>query len=128
MSVRRGLRAHVPRSLTWYLPVLYTQSDPTAGFVNYLPASDAGPLLSSNATYFRMSVDTTTPIASGRGRNSIRLESNSLYRDGVFVLDTDHIPSGCGVVRPSVVSRDLKSDHIRLLVASMVDDGDFWLA
>lgn len=36
-------------------------------------------------------------IASGRGRNAIRLESKRTYTTGLFILDLEHMPHGCGV-------------------------------
>lgn len=33
------------------------------------------------------------------GRESVRLVSNDLFGDGVYIFDIDHIPLGCGVVR-----------------------------
>lgn len=35
-------------------------------------------------------------IASGRGRDSIRLESKVTYTRGLFIMDLDHMPTGCG--------------------------------
>ena len=34
--------------------------------------------------------------ATGRGRDSIRLESKDLYTTGLFLLDLQHMPYGCG--------------------------------
>lgn len=40
----------------------------------------------------------STNIASGRGRNSVRLTSNKQYTHGLVVLDLEHMPgSACGV-------------------------------
>jgi len=33
------------------------------------------------------------------GRESVRLVSNDLFGDGVYIFDIDHIPLGCGTVR-----------------------------
>ena len=38
-------------------------------------------------------VETLTP-----GRESVRLVSNDLFGDGVYIFDIDHIPLGCGAV------------------------------
>lgn len=43
-----------------------------------------------------MGVDSTTASATGRGRNSVRIVSKDSFADGVYVLDVDHIPVGCG--------------------------------
>jgi hypothetical protein len=46
------------------------------------------------ATY--IGVDYTN-VASGRGRNSVRLSSKKAYTHGLIVLDLQHMPGGqCG--------------------------------
>lgn len=45
-----------------------------------------------------MAVDSDSASASGRGRNSVRIVSKDSFADGVYVLDVDHIPVGCGTV------------------------------
>lgn len=36
-------------------------------------------------------------VASGRGRQSIRLESKHVYNHGLFILDLEHMPgNACG--------------------------------
>lgn len=43
-----------------------------------------------------MGVDDTN-VATGRGRNSIRIESKKIYNHGLFILDLAHMPGGqCG--------------------------------
>lgn len=37
--------------------------------------------------------------ASGRGRDSVRIASKDEWADGVYILDVNHIPVGCGTVR-----------------------------
>ena len=38
-----------------------------------------------------------TNVASGRGRNSVRISSKEPYTHGLFVLDMEHMPSSqCG--------------------------------
>jgi hypothetical protein len=73
-------------------------SDPTNGYVTYVDestAESAGLIYASgNATY--IGVDTTN-VASGSGRQSVRLTSNTAYTHGLFVLDLAHMPgSVCG--------------------------------
>ena len=38
---------------------------------------------------------TVVPLTA-RGRKSVRIESKEFYGGGLFVLDVDHIPAGCG--------------------------------
>lgn len=71
---------------------------PLLGFVNYVSKSTAKQLglIQSSNNYFKMKVDDFTPIASGRGRSAVRIVSKDEYADGVYVLDVDHMPVGCG--------------------------------
>ncbi|OKL59684.1 hypothetical protein UA08_05268 [Talaromyces atroroseus] len=76
----------------------YTGTDPTAGYVTYVDqstATSAGLIKAEgNATY--IGVDHTN-VASGSGRQSVRLESNTAYTTGLFILDLAHMPaSACG--------------------------------
>lgn len=76
-----------------------TESRPLpAGFVNYVSKTDAKNLglIQSSSNYFKMKVDDTTAVASGRGRSAVRIVSKDEYADGVYVLDLDHMPVGCG--------------------------------
>ena len=76
----------------------FTENDPTNGYVNYVSQAEASStnIVRTNASYFTMAVDTTVATATGRGRNSVRLVSKDSFADGVYVLDVDHIPVGCG--------------------------------
>jgi hypothetical protein len=72
--------------------------DPTHGYVNYVDqgmAQSRGLIGQRNgATY--IGVDHTN-VASGRGRNSVRLSSKKAYTHGLIVLDLQHMPGGqCG--------------------------------
>lgn len=73
------------------------------GFVNYVSKSTAKTmgLIQSSSNYFKMKVDDQTPVASGRGRSAVRIVSKDEFADGVYVLDLDHMPVGCGTVRPA---------------------------
>jgi hypothetical protein len=73
-------------------------TDPTAGYVDYVDentAENAGLIYASgNATY--VGVDSSN-VASGSGRQSVRLTSTASYTHGLFVLDLAHMPgSVCG--------------------------------
>jgi len=37
-----------------------------------------------------------TKVASGRGRDSVRLESHKSYNNGLIIIDLPHMPTGCG--------------------------------
>lgn len=76
----------------------YTDTDPTAGYVTYVDeatAESAGLIKASgNATY--IGVDYTN-VASGDGRQSVRLTSTATYTTGLVILDIAHMPgSACG--------------------------------
>lgn len=72
--------------------------DPTHGYVNYVDQNTAQ---SSNLYKVQngqvlIGVDSTN-VASGRGRNSVRLTSNAAYTHGLVILDLAHMPgSACG--------------------------------
>ncbi|KAB8336654.1 hypothetical protein FH972_020965 [Carpinus fangiana] len=71
-------------------------ADPTKGFVKYLPrdqAEQAG-LISTTGTNAIMRVDNTSYPQDGRA--SVRVQSNTVYNQGLFLLDLDHMPHGCG--------------------------------
>ncbi|EED81597.1 hypothetical beta-glucanase from glycoside hydrolase family GH16 [Postia placenta Mad-698-R] len=74
-------------------------TDPTNGRVEYVTQSTA---LAENLTYtssdtFIMRADYTTTLdASGPGRKSNRIKSNTKYNTHVAVFDIRHMPQGCG--------------------------------
>lgn len=43
-----------------------------------------------------MGADMVTVASAGAGRRSVRIESKTLYHDGLFVITLDHVPTGCG--------------------------------
>ncbi|KAI0294921.1 concanavalin A-like lectin/glucanase domain-containing protein [Russula brevipes] len=79
-----------------------TSNDPTHGRVNYVSQAEA---ISKNLTYsvknengakFIMRADDTSFVSpSARGRDSIRISSENAYDDAMFVLDLQHMPTGC---------------------------------
>ena len=75
-----------------------TYDDPSHGYVTYVNQSTAeslGILKQQNGKLY-MGADHTN-VASGRGRNSIRVSSKAVYNHGLFILDMDHIPDNqCG--------------------------------
>jgi hypothetical protein len=80
----------------------FTSDDPTNGFVDFIdydtanslgivsaPADDSAPVY--------IGVDHDNVVQSGeRGRKSVRLVSKDSFNHGLFLLDLDHMPVGCG--------------------------------
>ncbi|KDQ63731.1 glycoside hydrolase family 16 protein [Jaapia argillacea MUCL 33604] len=78
----------------------YNYSDPTHGTVTYVNRSDAFDLGLAYVTpqnQVIMKGDNTTWLASGQYRNSVRISSQKQYNTGLFILDADRAPWGCGV-------------------------------
>jgi Glycosyl hydrolases family 16 len=76
----------------------FTDADPTSGFVDYVSQSNAESqgLYSTNGTSVYMGVDSTN-VATGRGRDSVRISSKKSYNHGLIILDLAHMPGGqCG--------------------------------
>ncbi|KIX93771.1 uncharacterized protein Z520_10395 [Fonsecaea multimorphosa CBS 102226] len=76
----------------------FTDNDPTNGYVNYISydeAESSGLYKVDNGTVY-MGVDSTN-VASGRGRDSLRLSTKKSYNHGLIILDLAHMPAGaCG--------------------------------
>lgn len=74
----------------------FTDSDPTHGFVKYVDKSTAtsSGLISTqnNKVIIKADNSTVTP----NGRPSVRIVSQASYSSGLFILDLEHMPSGCG--------------------------------
>lgn len=70
-----------------------TENDPTSGYVNYVDGAtaQADNLTSVNNGVVTIASDSTN-VASGRGRNSVRLTSTKQYTHGLVVLDLAHMP------------------------------------
>ncbi|KIX01399.1 uncharacterized protein Z518_09125 [Rhinocladiella mackenziei CBS 650.93] len=76
----------------------FTAADPTNGYVKYVDQNTAqnGGLISTNNGAVYMGVDHTN-IATGSGRQSVRLTSKKSYTHGLIILDLSHMPGGiCG--------------------------------
>ena len=79
----------------------YTETDPTAGFVQYVDYAAAmekkmiGAVGNyGNATYIGVDYNST----SDTGRQSVRITSKKAYNKGLFLADIAHMPGGiCGV-------------------------------
>ena len=80
---------------------IFTDSDPTHGFVDYVSqdvASSNG-LIGFDQGTPKWGVDSTNVIANTSvGRQSVRLEGKTNYNHGLFVADIKHMPgAACGV-------------------------------
>ena len=79
----------------------FTESDPTAGFVQYVgyAAAMENKMIGAvgnygNATYMGVDYNSTTDT----GRQSVRITSKKAYNKGLFLADIAHMPGGiCGV-------------------------------
>ncbi|KAL8764583.1 MAG: hypothetical protein Q9209_007966 [Squamulea sp. 1 TL-2023] len=77
-------------------PSLLFDADPTEGYVDYVDGTSSG-LFSQSGGSVRLSVDSTN-VASGRGRQSVRLTSRASYNHALIVIDIGHMPGNiCGV-------------------------------
>ncbi|KAG8766517.1 hypothetical protein FRC15_006262 [Serendipita sp. 397] len=78
----------------------FDTTDPTNGMITYVSAADA---MGAGLAYVRddgvavMTVDTTTTLASGDYRKSVRITSKKAYNKGLFVFDILKGPYGCSV-------------------------------
>eukprot|EP00727_Mastigamoeba_balamuthi_P000461 m51a1_g10411 putative endo- -beta-glucanase (469) ;mRNA; f:65802-67434 len=70
--------------------------DPTHGYVYYTTRQEATNwgLISNNGDRSIIKSDSWS-VAKGSGRGSVRIESKSVYNTGLFVLDLNHMPTGC---------------------------------
>jgi hypothetical protein len=78
----------------------YTGSDPTNGlvtFVNQQTAFNDGLAYVTSDNKVIMRGDNTTELAYGVNRSSVRITSQAQYNMGLFILDLDMAPWGCGV-------------------------------
>lgn len=78
----------------------FTGDDPTHGTVNYTTKDFAfanGLAYVSGDGTVVMKGDDTTQLAAGVNRNSVRISSQAQYNTGLFILDLNRAPWGCGV-------------------------------
>jgi hypothetical protein len=76
----------------------FNAPDPTHGYVQYVTrdtATSSGLASITPTGQARMAVDNSS-IASGAGRFSVRIQSKAAYNGGLFILDSEHMPTGCG--------------------------------
>ncbi|KAK7542798.1 concanavalin A-like lectin/glucanase domain-containing protein [Phyllosticta citribraziliensis] len=78
----------------------FTANDPTQGYVDYVNQTSAQEdgLIGNTSDRVYIGVDTknTYNVYSDRGRPSVRLQSTQSYTHGLFILDLNHMPYGCG--------------------------------
>lgn len=76
------------------------ENDPTDGFVDYIDwtsASEQGLVSVTNNNQVLIKADAASIVPTGgRGRKSIRLESKTMFNGGLFIIDLQHVPTGCG--------------------------------
>jgi len=73
-----------------------TAADPTHGYVNYVDqgtAQSKGYIKNDTTVYIGCD---HTNVASGRGRDSVRISSKKTWNQGIFIIDLSHMPIGCG--------------------------------
>jgi len=78
----------------------FTANDPTHGYVNYVSRNDAQNegLISTSNQAVTIRCDSTN-VASGRGRNAVRISSHDSYSNNknyLFINKLMHMPGGCG--------------------------------
>ncbi|KAJ6509561.1 glycoside hydrolase family 16 protein [Mycena vitilis] len=74
--------------------------DPTHGTVNYVNqtyAFENGLAYVNDDGTVVMKGDNTTWLPEGTNRSSVRISSNAQYNTGLFILDLNRAPWGCGV-------------------------------
>ncbi|KAF9229309.1 glycoside hydrolase family 16 protein [Gyrodon lividus] len=80
--------------------VFYTGTDPTNGMVTFVDQQTAfsnGLAYVTSSDKVIMKGDNTTWLPAGVNRSSVRISSQAMYNTGLFVLDLDMAPWGCGV-------------------------------
>eukprot|EP00727_Mastigamoeba_balamuthi_P005762 m51a1_g1805 putative endo- -beta-glucanase (327) ;mRNA; r:460183-461283 len=103
LSAAAAASARYVLSETWKGPSFWDKfnfangPDPTHGYVYYTSRQEATSwkLISNNGDRSIIRADAST-ISSGSGRASVRLESKKTFTTGLFVLDLNHMPTGCG--------------------------------
>jgi len=78
----------------------FSQSDPTAGLVQYVDANTAtssglATVDCDNVT--TLAVDASQTVAVGGQRQSVRISSPQTYSSGLFIADFQQMPFGCGI-------------------------------
>ncbi|QRV90995.1 glycoside hydrolase family 16 protein [Ceratobasidium sp. AG-Ba] len=77
----------------------YTDRDPTNGQVQYVDRDTAfneGLAYVTSDGKAVMKVDNTTWLTAGQNRKSVRIQSQKRFNGGLFILDLQRSPHGCG--------------------------------
>jgi hypothetical protein len=78
----------------------FSQDEFNQGFVEYVSQAEAqsSQLYKTEGTDVIFGVDGETPLnwRTARGRKSVRMEGNTDYNKGLFVLDVKRMPAQCG--------------------------------
>ncbi|EIW73129.1 hypothetical protein TREMEDRAFT_59291 [Tremella mesenterica DSM 1558] len=78
----------------------FTGQDPSHGLVNYTDATtafDDGLAFWTNTGVPGIQVDHWTKLPSGTPRNSVRMNTRDIFSGGLFIIDLQVMPFGCGV-------------------------------
>lgn len=75
----------------------FTDPDPANGHVNYVDVDTAWKdgLAVAYPNRLYLGADRTTKL-NGTKRRSVRVHSKSVYNGGLFIVDVEHMPVGCG--------------------------------
>ena len=100
-----------------------TFNDPTSGYANFVDGATAQ---AENLTSVINGVVTVAAdsknVASGRGRNSVRLTSTNQYTHGLVVMDLAHMPgSAVSPLKDLVRSTKLNLSILVRRLASLLD-------
>ena len=87
---------------------MWQADDPTAGYVNYVDqgTAQASGLIKNDNGKIYIGVDHSN-VASGRGRNSVRLSSTKAYNHGLVIIDLDHMPGSICASWPALYVNSL---------------------
>ena len=105
---------------------MWQGDDPTKGYVNYVDqgAAQAGGLIKNDNGKIYIGVDHSN-VASGRGRNSVRLSSTKAYNHGLVIIDLDHMPGSICALWPALYVNPCNPSslsRLTMLTFSQLDD------
>ena len=103
---------------------LHSPTDWSHGVSQPLPCASCTDTYSIADNTFTMRADSKKVATVTPGRESVRLVSNDLFGDGVYIFDVDHIPLGCGTVSLLFVLRPRTRPQSVPPVASSVDNNN----
>lgn len=73
--------------------------DPTHGTVQYVDQAEAeaAGLVRATADHVYMGVDMEAVLPPNSGRRAVRVQSRTAFNEGLFILQVEHVPTGCGL-------------------------------